>query len=55
MMSRPSSKMGHAGSKTRSRGHVVRFKHSAWFPLNKSSSFHPIFTKLGQKLYIDDV
>ena len=54
-MSRPSSKMGHVRSKTRSRVHVVRFKHSAWCPLSNSSSFHAIFTKLGQKLYLDDL
>ena len=55
MMSRSSLNMGHAGSKTRSRGHLVCFKHLAWSPLSNSSSFHPSFTKLGQKLYLDDL
>ncbi len=51
----PSFNMGHAGSKTRSWGHLVRFKHSACCPLSNSSSFHLIFTNLGQKFYLDDL
>ena len=44
--------MGHAWQKTRSLGHLLRFKHSAWCPLSNSSSFHLIFTKLGHKFYL---
>ena len=53
IMSTPSVNMGHAGQKTSSLGHLVRFKHSAWCPLSNSSSFHLIFTKLVHKFYLD--
>ena len=46
--------MGHAGSKTRSQGHLVHFKHLASCPDSNAKSFNPIFTKPGQKLYLDD-
>ena len=54
MISRSSSNMGHAGSKTRSQGHLVHFKHLASCPDSNSNSFNPIFTKHDLKLYLDD-
>ena len=55
MISRSSSNMGHAGSKTRSQGHLVHFKHSACCPDSNSNSINQIFTKPGQKLYLDHI
>ena len=47
--------MGHAEVKTRSQGHLVHFKHLASCPDSNSNSVDPIFTKPGQKLYLDDI
>ena len=47
--------MGHAGSITRSQGHLVHFKHLASCLDSDSKSVDPIFTKPGQKLYLDDI
>ena len=55
MISWSSSNMGHAVSKTRSQGHLVHFKHSAHCPDSNSNSVNQIFTKPGQKLYLDDI
>ena len=55
MISRSSSNMGHAGSKTRSQSDLVHFKHLGSCPDSNSNSVDPIFTKPGQKLYLDDI
>jgi hypothetical protein len=47
--------MGHAGSKTRSQGHLVHVKYSARCQDSNSSTYDQIFTKFGQKLYLDGI
>ena len=54
MISRSSSSMGHAESKTRSQGLLVHFKDLASCPDTNSNSFNQIFTKHSLKLYLDD-
>ena len=51
MISRPSSKLGHVGLKTRSPGQVLEkaCEHS------RGHIFGLIFMKLGQNIYLDDI